>query len=56
MQVSFVVFMIAMFTFVGMFLFIIFGGVGLFALPLDYIHAFTRRPKFKTAKQLREAK
>ena len=56
MQVSFVIFIMATFTFLGMFLFIIFGGVGLFGLPLDFIHEFTRRPKPKNARQLKEAK
>jgi hypothetical protein len=34
-------------TFVGMFLFVLFGGVGLFGLPLDFIYSYTRRPKVK---------
>ena len=43
-EVSFIIFMIATVIFLGMFLFVIFGGVGLFAMPLDLIHAYTRRP------------
>lgn len=32
-------------SFISWFLFVIFGGIGLFALPLDYIYAFCNRPK-----------
>ena len=56
LDVSFMVFMLAVITFCGMFLFVLFGGVGIFALPLDFIHAFTRRPQLRNSKELREHK
>lgn len=43
----------AFITFLGMFIFVVFGGVGLFALPIDYIHVFSRKPKMKSPKQLK---
>lgn len=43
-------------TFFGMFLFVLFGGVGLFGLPLGFIHSFTRRPQVRNAKELRDIK
>lgn len=51
-QSSFIVYMIALVSFVGWFLFAIFGGVGLAALPMDLITAFTTRPKAMTAEEL----
>jgi len=35
-----------MLTFIGMFLFVVFGGIGLTALPMDLINSWKRRPKF----------
>lgn len=32
-------------SFISWFLFVVFGGVGLTALPMDLIHTFTTRPK-----------
>ncbi len=49
---SFIVYMIALVSFVGWFLFVIFGGVGLAALPMDLITAFTTRPKPMSAEEL----
>lgn len=45
-QISFILYIISMVTFVGMFLFVIFGGIGLVALPMDLIHNFVNRPRF----------
>jgi len=45
-RVSIVLYLISMLTFVGVFLFILFGGIGLAALPMDLIIGFKRRPKF----------
>jgi hypothetical protein len=36
-EVSFVVYVMAFSSFIGNFLFVLFGGVGLFALPIDLI-------------------
>ena len=51
-QSSFIVYMIALVSFVGWFLFAVFGGVGLAALPMDLITAFTGRPKPMSAEEL----
>ena len=46
----------AIITLFGMFIFVLFGGVGLFALPIDYIHAFTRRPRIRSVKERNDTK
>ncbi len=56
MDVSFVVYMIAFFTWIGWIFFILFGGLGLFAIPLDFIYAFTQRPKKRTQRELNQTK
>lgn len=45
MTVSFPVYLMCLISFVGWFLFILFAGVGLAALPLDLIMDFRYRPK-----------
>jgi LMBR1 domain-containing protein 1 len=40
-----VVYIMAMITFLGWFFFVLFGGIGLAALPLDLISEFTNRPQ-----------
>lgn len=42
--VSFPIYVIAICTFVGWFILILFLGAGLIALPFDYINAFRFRP------------
>lgn len=44
-DVSFPIYLIGIMSFISWFLFVIFGGVGLTALPMDLIHTFTTRPK-----------
>ena len=44
-DVSFPIFAIGFLCFISYFLFILFGGIGLFALPLDMIYSFCSRPK-----------
>ena len=44
MDVSFIVYALAVISLFGWFLFVIFGGVGITALPLDLIHEFRSRP------------
>ena len=39
-----------MMAFIGWFFFLIFGGVGLSALPLDMINSFIGRPKITSSK------
>jgi LMBR1 domain-containing protein 1 len=40
----------AFMAFIGWFLFVLFGGVGLSALPLDMINEFIGRPKLISSK------
>jgi hypothetical protein len=51
-QSSFIVYMVALVSFVGWIFFSVFGGVGLAALPMDLITAFTTRPKAMSAEEL----
>jgi LMBR1 domain-containing protein 1 len=44
-QVTFVVYLAALLSFVGWFLFVIYGGIGLVALPVDLWRAFWTRPR-----------
>ncbi len=44
MDVSLVVYTLAIVSLLGWFLFVIFGGVGITALPLDLFHEFRTRP------------
>jgi len=44
-KVGFQVYMIAVLCFIGWFFFVMFGGIGLSAVPLDMILAFVDRPK-----------
>ncbi|MCQ2821199.1 MAG: LMBR1 domain-containing protein [archaeon] len=44
-DVSFPVFAIGFLCFISYFLFTLFGGIGLFALPMDMIYSFISRPK-----------
>lgn len=50
-QVSFILYIISMLAFIGMFLFVLFGGIGLSALPIDLINAFRKRPKWLNFEQ-----
>lgn len=44
LQVSFPIYVIALLSFIGWFLFALFGGIGIFALPLDLINEYRTRP------------
>jgi len=44
-RISFLLYLISMLAFVGAFLLILFGGIGLAALPMDLINGFRKRPK-----------
>eukprot|EP00027_Filamoeba_sp_ATCC50430_P001449 CAMPEP_0168548398 /NCGR_PEP_ID=MMETSP0413-20121227/4536_1 /TAXON_ID=136452 /ORGANISM="Filamoeba nolandi, Strain NC-AS-23-1" /LENGTH=461 /DNA_ID=CAMNT_0008578691 /DNA_START=83 /DNA_END=1468 /DNA_ORIENTATION=+ len=55
-QISFILYIISMVTFVGMFLFVLFGGIGMVALPMDLINNFINRPKFMTLQEYTERK
>jgi LMBR1 domain-containing protein 1 len=45
LNVSFPIYVIALMSFVSWFLLAFFGGIGLSALPLDFIYAYVTRPK-----------
>lgn len=49
---SFVSYLIAIFTFLGTIFFTVFFGIGLAALPLDWINIFRKRPKVMNKSQL----
>eukprot|EP01116_Phalansterium_solitarium_P006080 TRINITY_DN18393_c0_g1_i1.p1 TRINITY_DN18393_c0_g1~~TRINITY_DN18393_c0_g1_i1.p1 ORF type:complete len:486 (+),score=22.70 TRINITY_DN18393_c0_g1_i1:154-1611(+) len=55
-KISFFVYFVSMMAFAGMFLFVIFGGIGLAAIPLDLINEFRFRPKPMTKDQYLTAK
>ena len=44
-NVGFPIFAIGLLSFISYFLFVVFGGIGIFALPLDMIYSFCTRPK-----------
>ena len=56
LPVSFPIFAMAFMAFIGWWLFVLFGGVGLSALPLDMINDFLNRPELLTTKQAAEKK
>jgi LMBR1 domain-containing protein 1 len=43
-------------SFVGWFLFVLFAGVGLSALPIDLLVAFKNRPIKRSSKEMAEKK
>jgi len=45
-RISFLLYVVSMLSFIGMFLFVVFGGIGLAALPMDLINGYRKRPKF----------
>jgi len=55
-RISFVLYLISMIAFVGTFILIFFGGVGLAALPMDLINAYRKRPKQMSATKYAELK
>lgn len=44
-RVTYALYMISMITFLGMFLFVLFGGIGLAALPIDLFYGWKNRPR-----------
>lgn len=44
-EVSFIIYCVAVMSFISWFIFAIFGGIGLAAVPLDFFHDFCTRPK-----------
>jgi len=55
-QVSFVLYLISMMCFLGIFLFCLFGGIGLAAVPLGLLESFGHRPQSISAKVYAEQK
>ena len=53
---TFPIYLLAVISFFGWFIFVIFGGLGLFALPIDLIMAFKNRPKILSSKDAAEKK
>lgn len=53
MDVTAIVFMAALLTFIGWFVFSIWAGIGLIALPMDLIYAYRNRPKMLTVSEAR---
>lgn len=46
----------AIISFVGWFIFVIFGGLGLTALPMDLIMEFIHRPKIRRTNEVADTK
>jgi len=55
-RVSFILYLISILTFIGVFLFILFGGIGMAALPIDLIQGFKYRPRYMTVEQYKQGK
>jgi LMBR1 domain-containing protein 1 len=55
-EASFVVYCMAIMSFFGWILLILFGGVGLFSLPIDWINDFRRRPKPRRSDEMTRTK
>jgi LMBR1 domain-containing protein 1 len=55
-KVSFPIFLIGGFSFISWVLFSIFGGIGLAALPLDFIYYFTTKPEKLSRDQIQTNK
>lgn len=51
-ETSFYVYVIALLSFFGWILLILFGGIGLFALPIDMINEFRLRPKARKTEEM----
>lgn len=56
MRVSLATFYGGLMAWMGWFLFAVFGGIGMSALPLDFILSFTNRPKHMNPEEFAEAK
>ncbi len=52
LEASFAVYVIALMSFFGWIFVVLFGGVGLFALPIDMINEFRHRPKARKSAEM----
>lgn len=55
-DVSFPIYIIGFMSFISWFLFVLFGGIGLAALPLDLIYDFCTRPKKLSTSEMESQK
>jgi LMBR1 domain-containing protein 1 len=55
-RVSVILYIISMLTIIGVFLFILFGGIGMAALPIDLIYGYRYRPRYMNADEYKRAK
>ena len=56
LEVSFIIYAIAILSFVSWFVFSFFGGIGLAAVPLDFFYSFFTRPKSMSGRNLKKRK
>lgn len=49
-------YIIAFFAFLGWWCFIFFAAIGLFAIPMDYIHSYRSRPQKKSPQEIMKKK
>ena len=56
LEASLAVYIIAILSFFGWIFLVVFGGVGLSALPIDMINEFRHRPKARKSAEMRKAK
>jgi len=56
MNVSFPVYLMCFISFIGYWIFTIYGGVGLTALPMDLIRDFLNRPKLVSSREAADKK
>ena len=56
LDVSFIIYAIAILSFVSWFVFAFFGGIGLAAVPLDFFYSFFTRPKSMSGRNLKKRK
>ena len=56
LETSLVVYIIAIMSFFGWIFVVLFGGVGMFGLPIDMINTFRHRPKARTSSSMKKTK
>jgi LMBR1 domain-containing protein 1 len=56
LEVSLAVYVIALLSFFGWVFVVLFGGVGLFALPIDMINEFRHRPVARKTGEMKKTK
>lgn len=56
LEASLAVYIVAILSFFGWIFLVLFGGAGLFALPIDMINDFRRRPKLRKSAEMKKAR